>query len=84
MLFDTLKVLMSFYFIFAVAGLQLFSGILKNRCMILKTGKPYLDNDGLDIICGAKECPNDSFCTKMIASPKGGITNFDNILYSML
>ena len=83
MLFDTLKVLMSVYFIFAVAGLQLFSGILKNRCMILNTGKPYLD-DGNEIICGAKDCPNDSYCTKMIASPNGGITNFDNILYSIL
>ena len=51
--------------------------------MILNTGKPYLD-DGNEIICGAKDCPNDSFCTKMIASPNGGITNFDNILYSIL
>jgi len=51
--------------------------------MISRTGKPYLD-DGNDIICGHIKCPNSLICAKMIASPNGGITNFDNILYSML
>ena len=83
MLCDTFLVLMFVYFLFAVAGLQLFSGLLKNRCMISRTGKPYLD-DGNDIIFGHINCPNSSICAKMIASPNGGITNFDNILYSML
>ena len=48
MLCDTFLVLMFVYFLFAVAGLQLFSGLLKNRCMILKSGKPFLDDDGND------------------------------------
>ena len=83
MLLNIFMVLMFILFFFAVVGLQLFSGLLKNRCMISRTGKPYLD-DGNDIICGHIKCPNSLICVKMIASPNGGITNFDNILYSML
>ena len=50
--------------------------------MILNTGQPYPG----DIISGASNiiCPNGSYCTRMIASPNGGITNFDNFIYSFL
>ena len=48
MLCDTFVFLMFIYFLFAVAGLQLFSGLLKNRCMMFDSGKPFLDDDGND------------------------------------
>lgn len=44
---DTILVLLFFFLIFAIAGVQLFSGLLKNRCFNVETGR-VLD----DTLCG--------------------------------
>lgn len=44
---DTILVLLFFFVIFAIAGVQLFSGILKNRCFNIETGDRFYE-DGND------------------------------------
>ena len=41
LLLDSIIVLLFFFLIFAIAGLQLFMGMLKRRCFDLYTGMPY-------------------------------------------
>ena len=59
---DTIIVLFFFLFIFAIAGLSLFGGSLKRRCINEETGVPSLDN----LICGAKDCRLGYFCGKLM------------------
>ncbi len=73
-------ILMFFFLIFAIGGLQLFSGILKNRCFLEETGYPLIP----DTVCGNKDCPSGYICGKMIDNPNHGVTNFDNIAYAFL
>ncbi|CAI2364628.1 unnamed protein product [Moneuplotes crassus] len=80
MLRDTILVLIFFFIIFAIAGLQLWPGVLKKRCIEIETGKVHPD----DLLCGAKACPDGYFCGKTNTNPNMGITNFDNIFYSFL
>ena len=42
------------------------------------------DNIWGETFCGSLDCPQNYICGKMIGNPNGGITNFDNILYSFL
>ena len=77
---DTIIVLIFFFLIFAIAGLQLWLGVLKKRCVNIVTGVPHPDDD----LCGNRQCPDGYFCGKRIANPNHGVTNFDNILYALL
>ena len=77
---DTLVILGFFFIVYAIAGLNLFSGQLKNRCVIINVG--ILKDENL--ICGYVDCPKDSFCSKLEKNPNWGFTNFDNFLYSFL
>lgn len=93
LLFDTLIVLMFFFMIFAIAGVQLFSGQLKKRCIEIESGIPHYD-----LMCGYTQCPGDAFllngaldislskyfCGKTNRNLNYGATNFDNVLYSIL
>mmetsp|Transcript_22888 Transcript_22888/g.22176 ORF Transcript_22888/g.22176 Transcript_22888/m.22176 type:complete len:193 (+) Transcript_22888:521-1099(+) len=45
---DALLVILFFFIIFAIGGVQLFQGILKNRCVEIETGIVATDND----LCG--------------------------------
>ena len=47
---DTILVLFFFFIIFAIAGLQLWPGILKKRCIEIETGIEIASGD----MCGAK------------------------------
>lgn len=81
LLIDTFIILVFVYLLFAVSGLQLFSGVLKNRCFEAATGIPHAD----DMLCGGQViCPENYVCGKMLKNPHQGITNFDNMLYSLL
>ena len=77
---DTIIVLIFFFLIFAIAGLQLWSGMLKNRCVSITTGQEHPDGD----LCGSRKCGEGYFCGKRIGNPNHGVTNFDNILYALL
>lgn len=58
-LLSTLGILVFFYLIFAIAGLQLWRGLLKYRCFDTKTGLVQEDE-----ICGAHECGFGYECAK--------------------
>ena len=80
MLGETLMILMFFFIIFAIAGVQMFNGLLKNRCVAIQTGMVHPD----DLMCPATECPGGYFCGKGSANPNYGVTNFDNLFYCVL
>ncbi len=77
---DTIIVLLFFFIIFAIAGLQLFSGVLKRRCIFIETGIPN-ENDEF---CGQKPCDPGYFCGKTNMNPNFGATNFDTIVYAII
>lgn len=63
--------------IFAIIGLQLWTGILRNRCLDLETG--IIGN-----VCGYKSCRKGEFCVYTIENPFNGTLSFDNFFYSWL
>lgn len=76
---DSLYILIFVMIVFSIAGTQLFSGLLQNRCMDLVTGTLS------DILCvKGSECANGLMCVKGIESPNFSITNFDTFFWSML
>ena len=74
----SLFLLLVFLVIFAIAGLQLWSGVLRSRCMELETGV-YLSDP-----CGALTCSSTSKCVKSLDNPQYGVSSFDNLLSSLL
>ena len=77
----TIIVLLFFFLIFAIAGVNLFSGMLKQRCVNLETGRAL---DDPEFICGDVDCPEGYFCGKMNVNPNFEVTNFDNIFWALL
>lgn len=78
---QTIMILLFFAGIFAIGGQQLLSGELKRRCVSIQTGIVH----EADIICGGTQsCPGGHFCGKTNMNPNSGVTNFDNVMYSML
>ncbi len=78
---DTIIILLFFFMIFAVAGLQLLSGLLKQRCINIYTGVKHED----DIMCGGLvQCRPGYFCGKQNKNPNQDATNFDTIFFGML
>ena len=71
--------ILGFYFgILAVAGLQLWNGILKKRCVDPSTG--IVDDTR---VCGSHTC-GDRDCVNFISNPSYGATNFDDFFSSIL
>jgi hypothetical protein len=76
---DSLYILLFVIIVFSIAGTQLFSGVLKNRCIEVATGTIS------DIICvHSNFCSEGVICGKGIDSPNFSINNFDTFLWSML
>uniref|UniRef100_A0A671PYU1 Voltage-dependent calcium channel type A subunit alpha-1 n=1 Tax=Sinocyclocheilus anshuiensis TaxID=1608454 RepID=A0A671PYU1_9TELE len=61
---------------FAIIGLEFYSGRLHKRCRA--------DSSEIDFPCGAKNCPENYNCSGPWPGPNDGITQFDNILFSIL
>jgi len=78
MLFDAVVVLMFFLIVFAIAGLQLWHGLLRFRCKNIETG--IFDEE---LICGSATCPDGYECANSGANPNYGVTNFDDIFSSL-
>lgn len=94
-LMETVFVLVFMYVIFGIAGLQLFQGLMKRRCVNADEGtlaySEDLGNEDIDfqMYCATdSDCPNfdgDSYmCAKMLQNPAFGFINFDNLPYSIL
>ena len=67
--------------IYAIIGLELFSGILHKTCFNNNTNEMMED----PIPCGGTyQCPEGTECREYWDGPNYGITNFDNFLHSML
>ena len=78
----TIIVLLFFFLIFAIAGVNLFSGMLKQRCVNYETGRALPDPE---YICGGETtCPEGYFCGKMNVNPNYEVTNFDNIFWALM
>lgn len=79
---DSLLVLMFFFLVFAIAGCQLFTGALKNRCFFEETG--VIDTDYTPFCGGGNSCRPGYYCAKSNENPANGATNFDNITFALL
>lgn len=76
---DSLYILIFVMVVFSIAGTQLFSGILKNRCIELATGHVT------DLMCvNGNVCSDGFVCGRGINNPNFSIQNFDTFLWSML
>ena len=60
---DTIIILLFFFLIFAIGGLNLFMGLLMQRCIRIEDSALLLD-DGEEIICAQGDCPEGYFCGK--------------------
>jgi hypothetical protein len=82
---DSLYVLLFVMIIFAIAGLQLFSGVLKNRCIEEATGilSDTYCQAGAGDNCASLFAVGYS-CARGIASTNFSIMNFDTFLWSLL
>lgn len=74
-------ILLFFYYIYALAGLHMFSGLLLKRCYYAETG---LINFGQEELCGNVACSPGMVCGKLLNNPDYGMISFDTILYSFL
>ncbi|CAK63561.1 unnamed protein product (macronuclear) [Paramecium tetraurelia] len=88
---DAVVVLIFFYSIFAIAGVSLFSGYLKRRCIGEMSGITWISDEIL-FCADDNNCPfpedtiyNENFiCGKQIANPQNDLVNFDTFGYSFL
>ncbi|OMJ93489.1 hypothetical protein SteCoe_3461 [Stentor coeruleus] len=73
-------ILFFFILIFAIAAVQLWMGLLTNRCVNIHDGI-YSDTG---LVCGAEKCPINYECISSLDNPNYGVTNFDNIFISLV
>ena len=78
---DSLLVLLFFFIIFAIAGTQLFTGVMKNRCYNLDTA---IMDETIAGCGGYAECSPEYYCGKSNNNPSNGGTNFDNVIFSLM
>ena len=89
LLIDSLIILLFFYMIFAIAGLQLLTGVLKRRCFVNNFGiekfKILNQNEEETYYCqSTADCDKLSMCGKMFNNPNWDITSFDSFMYAFL
>ncbi|KAL4480370.1 hypothetical protein ABPG74_020886 [Tetrahymena malaccensis] len=80
-LVNSMIILTFFFLIFAIGGLQLFSGLLLRRCLDPLTG---IVIDYNQVCGGGYQCDGINICGKTMSNPQFNVTNFDDIFYSFL
>lgn len=83
-LFIACLILLYCYLFFSIAGLQMYSGILKNRCIFEQTGLLANPHDYDTVLCGNYICPEGYICAKLIKSAYEDVMSYDNIFFSLL
>jgi hypothetical protein len=85
-LLDIMIVLVFAFLIFAIAGLQLFSGLLLKNCFHMESGRALIDSYfGTPVLCGGIiDCPANFTCAKSLQNPDYGTSNFDTLMSSFL
>ena len=79
LLMDTIVILMFFFMIFAIAGLQLWHGIMRYRCLDMETGTVNYDK-----VCGYESCGGTQACVGGLGNPNYGATHFDDVFTALL
>ncbi|KAI1891939.1 hypothetical protein AGOR_G00148870 [Albula goreensis] len=70
---------------FAIIGLEFYSGKLHKTCMRNSSSSESDSEDvKTDFPCGSRDCPLNYNCTGNWIGPNDGITQFDNILFALL
>ena len=82
MLKDTILILFFFFIIFSIACTQMYSGKLKQRCTAIQTGIVPEDSE----LCNVEKnnCDGGFICAKTNENSNYGVTNWDNVAYSVL
>ncbi|XP_067950470.1 voltage-dependent calcium channel type A subunit alpha-1-like [Watersipora subatra] len=72
--------------IFAIIGLELYSGAFHSTCVSNTTDEPIMSEPGpCDTGNSGYQCPEGSYCkSHSWVGPNMGITSFDNIVFAML
>jgi hypothetical protein len=84
-LFDILLIILFTMGVFAIAGLQLFRGVLLNRCFEATTGRPMdLKFNDSQLCGGSQTCASGYICAKGTENPLSGMFSFDNVFDSYL
>ena len=83
MMKQTVLVLFFFFLIFAIAGVQLLSGVLKRRCVSKILGTTMVVDGAVKLCGGEDQCPEGYFCGKEIQNLSDN-SNLDNIFYALL
>lgn len=78
LLLDILLILGFYFLILAIAGLQLWHGILKMRCFNVSSGIVDDTRNCGSHTCGGRDCLN------YISNPNYGSTNFDDVFSGLL
>ena len=78
LLVDILIILLFFFLILAIAGVQIWHGVLKGRCLYKDSG--FVDDTRC---CGSHACI-DSDCVTYISNPNYGGTSFDDVFAGLL
>ena len=78
-LISALIVLVFFILVFAIGAVQLWMGVLRQRCLSVADG--YYSADSL---CGAASCGFDEECVETLDNPNRGVTHFDNIFVAFV
>ncbi|XP_057212233.1 voltage-dependent R-type calcium channel subunit alpha-1E isoform X4 [Triplophysa rosa] len=71
---------------FAIIGLEFYSGKLHSHCEAEAdiSGNETVDSSESEYPCGYRKCPLKYNCSGKWTGPNDGITQFDNILFSLL
>ncbi|XP_047445627.1 voltage-dependent R-type calcium channel subunit alpha-1E isoform X5 [Mugil cephalus] len=74
---------------FAIIGLEFYSGKLHHTCLpsddiLGENHNETVDSSELAFACGVRKCPEKYDCNDTWIGPNDGITQFDNILFAVL
>ncbi|GLD51018.1 voltage-dependent R-type calcium channel subunit alpha-1E-like protein, partial [Lates japonicus] len=71
---------------FAIIGLEFYSGKLHHTCLpsVDIFDNETVDSSELAFACGVRKCPEKYDCNDTWIGPNDGITQFDNILFAVL
>ncbi|KAL2097786.1 hypothetical protein ACEWY4_006993 [Coilia grayii] len=71
---------------FAIIGLEFYSGKLHHTCLPIPDilENETVDSSEVEFACGVRRCPDKYDCNGTWIGPNDGITQFDNILFAVL
>jgi hypothetical protein len=83
-LLDILIIILFTMGVFAITGLQLYRGVMHNRCFHAATGKVASTFDQSQLCGGSQRCQPGYLCGKAGPNPVSGLYSYDNVFASFL